>query len=77
MGFRNKRFPGPNKRRNVIRIISIHVGDLPVSGSGPFVKYITQRMEEKFDVGRYEGNEETFFGMEILKIKMMSSAEWF
>ena len=54
-------------------IIAIHVGDLLISGSRAVVKYITRRMKEKFEVVRYEENEATYLGMEILKIKMIIS----
>ena len=52
-----------------IGIIAIHVDDLLLSGSGSFVKYITQRMKEKFDVDSFGENEATYMGMQILKIK--------
>ena len=58
-------------------IIAIHAGDLLISGSGAFVKYITQGMKEKFEVVRYEENEATYIGMKISKIKMVISMGWF
>ena len=64
-----------NERRKAIGIISIHVGDLLIAGSGSFIKYITQRMKEKFAVGSFGENEETYMGMKILKIKMAISME--
>ena len=64
-----------NERRKAIGIISIHVGDLLIAGSGSFIKYITQRMKEKFEVDRLEENEATYLGMGILKIKMAISRE--
>ena len=42
-----------NERRNAIGIIAIRVGDLLISGSGAFIKYITRRMNAKFEVDRY------------------------
>ena len=57
-----------NERRKVIGAIAIHVGDLLISGSGAFVKYITQRMKEKYEVESYEENEATYLGMKILEI---------
>ena len=47
----------------------MRVDDLLISGSETFIRYITQRMKEKFDVGRYEENEATYAGMEIMLIK--------
>ena len=44
------------------------MGDLLISGSEILIEYITQRMKEKFDVGRYEENEATYGGMKISKI---------
>ena len=44
------------------------MGDLLISGSGPFVKYNTQRTKEKFKAAIYEENEATYMGMEILKV---------
>ena len=58
-----------NERRKAIGIVAIHVVDLLISGSGAFVKYITQRVKEKFEVGRFGANEATYMGMKNSKIK--------
>ena len=44
------------------------MNDLLIPGSGMFVEYITRRMKEKFEVDRYEENEATYLGMEIMTV---------
>ena len=48
--------------------------DLLISGSGAFLKYITQRAKEKFEVGRSGENDATYLGMRALR--QNEDSEW-
>ena len=54
-------------KRKVLGTISIHVGDLLISGGRDFIDYISWGMGETFDVGRYRGKKETYLGVGIIK----------
>ena len=59
----------PNEEKRIATgLISIHVGDLLISGSGNFLEYITFRMKEKFEVDAFEENKAIYLGMKIEKI---------
>ena len=49
-------------------LVAIRVDDILVSGGDMFIEYITQRMEEKSEVGRYGENEATYLGMDISEV---------
>ena len=53
-------------QREVIGIISIHVGDLLISGSDMFIDHITQN-GGKSELDSYGGNVSTYLRMEIAK----------
>ena len=52
-------------KRDVLRIIANHVGDLMISGIALSVVYISGNLKEKSEVGIHEENEETYLGAKI------------
>ena len=57
-----------SEQRDVIGTISIHVGDLLISGSGMFIEQITKKKEGKFELDSYGWNEAIYLRMEIAKV---------
>ena len=69
MNFKVNDFSETNEKRNAIGLVAVHVDDLLISGIGAFLKYITQRMKEKFEVDSSAENDATYLGMKVLKQK--------
>ena len=58
---------GAIDKRGFLGIISIHVGDLLISGSSDFTDYNSWEMKEKIEAVSYAENQETYLRIGIKK----------
>ena len=60
---------GARGKRNVAGAIYLRVGDLLVSGSGKFLRYITQQMKREFGTETFEGVKAIYVRMQINNVQ--------
>ena len=60
----NKDF-APGEKRDVVGISISHVGDLLIYGSNSFISYLSRKLENRYGVKAFGGNEAIYLGMTI------------